>query len=691
MNNGPTIAMAAFLAIVPIGRALAIEEENVIGEVIVTAQRRQQPRMEYAGNIDRIDAETINETAYQHIHELLGQVAGVWVVRGSGQEHLTAIRSPVLSGAGSCGGYLLLEDGIPTRPAGFCNVNQMLEVAGELADSVEVIRGPGNALYGSNAVHGVINVLMPSYDETGYSDVSLELGANSFKRVKTTLNGNAGSPWLASAVYADDGGFREDSGYEQGKVHLKRDGRMFDGDVTLAFSATYLDQDTAGFIFGEDAYKDPELVESNPNVGAFRKADSQRLYALWLRQYEKFDLDVRPYLRHSDMEFMHHFRPGKPVEGNGQISGGVMTTANFSDGKSPVVTGVDIEWADTYLQQTQDGVTEGSGRQVETLPQGKHYDYEVTSTSISPYIQLEFQTTEKLTLGAGLRMEYIQYDYDNLMLDGNTRDDGTECGFGGCLYTRPSDRSDSFTNLVPKLSARYQVNEGTSVFSTLMRGFRAPQMTELYRLQNGQEVSDLDSERIDSFEVGLRLQRSEWAADFVAYTMNKRDSVFVDAEGFNVTGARSKHRGVEIALEWQFHQLWRATFDATFAKHQYDFTQQGRGEQFVSGRDMDSAPRELGSVEIQYQPVEKLKLSLQLIKLGDYFLEAQNRFKYPGHELANLRLFYQFSNRLGLSLRVNNLADKAVADRADYGFGNYRYFPGRSREVFAEVRYTLAN
>ena len=38
-----------------------------------------------------------------------GKTAGVWLSRGSGQEHLTAIRSPVLAGAGSCGDFIELR------------------------------------------------------------------------------------------------------------------------------------------------------------------------------------------------------------------------------------------------------------------------------------------------------------------------------------------------------------------------------------------------------------------------------------------------------------------------------------------------------------------------------------------------------------------------------------------------------
>ena len=117
--------------------------------------------LQHAGNIAQLDGRTLQWLQAQHIHEAMNRVAGAWVVRGSGQEHQTAIRSPVLGGGGACGGFLPLEDGIPVRPASFCNVNQFIELYPEEARAIEVIRGPGNALYGSNALHGTLNVLMP--------------------------------------------------------------------------------------------------------------------------------------------------------------------------------------------------------------------------------------------------------------------------------------------------------------------------------------------------------------------------------------------------------------------------------------------------------------------------------------------------------------------------------------------------
>jgi hypothetical protein len=42
-----------------------------------------------------------------------------------------------------------------------------------------------------------------------------------------------------------------------------------------------------------------------------------------------------------------------------------------------------------------------------------------------------------------------------------------------------------------------------------------------------------------------------------------------------------------------------------------------------------------------------------------------------------------------VSLRVTNALDVRFADRADYAFGTYRYFPGRPRAVFGELAWRL--
>ena len=663
-------------------------DETEISEVVVTTQRYQRDTSPVSGNIAQLDASTIGRVEHQHINQLMNKVAGAWVVRGSGQEHQTAIRSPVLAGGGACAGFLFLEDGIPVRPAGFCNINQFIELNTEQARSIEVVRGPGNALYGSNALHGVVNVLMPMPGRAGDPGVALELGANDFVRARIAMPFESESPWFASAVFADDGGFREDSGYRQGKMHLKRSWQVTGGEFTAGFTATDLHQDTAGFIYGKDAYKDPALNRSNPTPKAFRDVGSQRLYGLWSRSVGGFDLDVRPYIRHSDMQFMHFELPGQPVEDNGQVSAGVMSALTAGWNELQTVAGLDIEWADAYVRQTQPGVASGPPRQQETRPQGRHYDYRVTAVTIAPFVQATYQPGERFSLGAGLRLEYTRYDYDNRMLAGNTREDGSVCGFGGCLYTRPADRVDSFTNLAPSLSAGYQLDTRSRVYATLARGFRAPQMTELYRLQNGQQISDLDSETADSLEAGLRTRQQSFSAEFSVYAMRKTDSVFRDADGYNVSGARSRHRGVELDFDWQIAASWYLSAAASYARHTYDFNYtSNRGESFVRGNAIDTAPRWLASAELRYESASRWWAVMQWVLLGEYYLDPANLHTYPGHRLLNLRVGVEPAPRIGLVFRLNNLEDKLIAERADFGSGDYRYLPGRGRELFVEVRY----
>ena len=131
-------------------------------------------------------------------------------------------------------------------------------------------------------------------------------------------------------------------------------------------------------------------------------------------------------------------------------------------------------------------------------PAGLHYDYSVTSNVAGGYAQLDYALTPSLHAGAGVRVEYVGYDYDNHMLAGNTDENGVPCAPVSCLYSRPADRSDSFTNAAPKLSLRWDAATGLMLYANASRGFRPPEMTELYRLQRNQSVAELDSEQVDA-------------------------------------------------------------------------------------------------------------------------------------------------------------------------------------------------
>ena len=52
---------------------------------------------------------------------------------------------------------------------------------------------------------------------------------------------------------------------------------------------------------------------------------------------------------------------------------------------------------------------------------------------------------------------------------------------------------------------------------------------------------------------------------------------------------------------------------------------------------------------------------------------------------ANLRLQWLATESWRATLRIDNVFDTAYADRADFAFGNYRYFPGRGRAAFLAI------
>ena len=84
-------------------------------EEIIVLEKKLSSLNGWSNNqsITYINEKELEDLDAQHPKQIFRRSPGVWISRGSGQEHLTAIRSPVLSGPGACGSFLILEDGLP--------------------------------------------------------------------------------------------------------------------------------------------------------------------------------------------------------------------------------------------------------------------------------------------------------------------------------------------------------------------------------------------------------------------------------------------------------------------------------------------------------------------------------------------------------------------------------------------------
>ena len=654
-----------------------------IEEVVTVANRTESNQSQLLASVAVTNNEDLQLISHSHIQESVSRLAGVNLNRGNGQEYLPAIRSPVLTGAGACGAFVMTEDGIPLRAAGFCNINELFEAHSEVAQRIEVLRGPGTVLFGSNAIHGVFNVITPDFG--GQERLDIELGDNHYQRLKLI---EATENLSVATSLTHDGGYRDLSGFDQQKLSLKYRHQTDTLSITTGITATNLNQETAGYIGDIDAYKDPLLARSNPTPEAYRDVRSARLWSRMVYQLPDAELILTPYVRHTRMAFLQHFLPGDPLEQNGQTGVGIQLSYHFSPQQQfNMIIGADAEYTDAFLMQNQDSPTQGSGFLRETIPMGKHYDYRVKATVGALFAQLQWAAADRWTVQAGLRYESTNYDYRNQMLAGRTRDDGSVCGFGGCRYSRPDSTTNSFGNWSADMGLSYQLGNNQSIYARLSGAFRAPQATELYRLQRDQLITDLKPENISAVELGVRGAGKVIGYTLALYHMEKDNHIYRDSDFFNVSDGNTEHQGVELEVNWQISAQVKFSLSATHALHRYLHNRQINDIQ-IRGNDIDSAPRHFANARVHWQYSNQTQLEFEWQSMGNYFLDAENRHRYPGHNISNLRLSHQLDDQFKLYARLLNLTDKAYADRADYtSFSAERYFPGQPRTLSLGIQW----
>lgn len=687
---GRCIAAAMFVVASTGARSDAAEPE----EVLVTASRFARPLSDYAGSATRLTRNDIAARGATHYADILNLVPGVQLQRGSGQEGLLAIRSPVLTGAGACGAFLILEDGLPLRPAGFCNVNDLFETNTEQAGAIEVLRGPGSAAYGANAVHGIVNILSAEPAQLGRPRISARWGAFDLRQLalewqqQLTERDRLGG----YGFWRHDGGFRAASGSDEGKINLLASHRSDAGVWTWRTSGTVLNQETAGFIRGLNSYRDTASARSNPNPEAFRDAWSARSTLQFAAQpCDRCATAAFALLRASGMQFLQHFLLGKPLEENSHwsIAAGVQWRRPLGVSGNWQV-GLDAGRMAMRLTESQAGPTlEGSAAARAIRPAGRHYDYRVAGTTIGLSATIEQAWTAIQHVAGTVHLENTAYRYDNRLGDGNLDAFGAPCAFGGCLYNRPADRSDRFTDLSARLEWRAALAANKQVYASLARGFRPPETTELYRLQRGQNVAALDSENILGAELGVRRQGERWQGSLALYALEKRNVLLRDANGFNIDGGRTRHLGLEYEWHGALSACWDLALSGSWAAHRYGFSRTiDGGETVVSGTDIDTAPRELMRAALQWRGPRGLAAGLQAQYVGAYNLDASGTRRYPGHTVASLHGDWHGPNGHEFGLRVENLFDVRYADRADFAQGEYRYFPAARRHVMLEYSWT---
>ncbi|MEO1101762.1 MAG: TonB-dependent receptor [Pseudomonadota bacterium] len=631
------------------------------------------------GSLSVIGDGAITSSAADHPAEILNTLPGVNIQMNSGQEHLIALRSPVLTGGAGQGSFLILENGVPTRAAAFGNVNSLFELHHETASAIEVVRGPGSAKYGSNAVHGLINVIHGG--PGAFDGVELRASASTLSRYRTDVIADNGENLRGAVSIQKDLGWRDFSGVDQQKASLFGDFSLGGWDASAWIVGSNLNQETADFIDGPKAYRDRDIAESNPDPLAGRDAYSIRAAVRLNREFGFGRVTLTPYAITQEMSFRQHFLPYKSFEENGHDAIGLMSRAEVDASDTVTIRyGADAAFASGTLKETQDepfGFFPGDSR----FPTGTHYDYDVDTTTFALWGEAEWAVAEDVTVLAGMRGETHNYDYTT----------NTPMGTFGRFRVAP-DRTDNFDLFTPKLGVIWTPSDSDlAYYANYARGERAPQASDLYRLQSQQEPGEADTETLDSIEIGVRgtAFAERLSFDLAAYVMQKENFFFRDSDGLNVSDGETEHAGVEAAFELVLiDNRLSVRGTAAYADQTYAFDRitGSASETIRDGDRIDTAPEWLADLALVWMPTDAFEASFEAEHVGEYFTNPANTQDYPGHTVFHARGEWAVRDDLEVYLIVRNLFDLRYADRADFAFGDERYFPGEPLNATVGVR-----
>jgi outer membrane receptor protein involved in Fe transport len=680
-------------------RAGAEEPPTVLDETVVSGSREATPLAETAASVGTIKGETLHADKPTHPADVLGQVPGVYISVTNGEGHQTGIRQPVTTNPV----YLYLEDGVPVRSTGFFNHNALYEINIPQSGGVEITRGPGSALYGSDAIGGVINVLTRTPPASAEASASAEVGGWGWWRLLAgggdTYRDDA---WRGDLNLTHTDGWRDATGYDRQSVTARWD-HGFDADAvaktTLAYS--HIDQQTganAPLVYA-DYRNDPT---KNYYTIAYRKVEALRLSSAFERESGDTLISVIPYVRDDSMELLPSWQlsydPTVYTSSNKSVGMLGKWRKDYAPLRTRLIAGLDLDYSPGGRVENNLSVTStgsGAARVFTSYAVGPlTYDYDVTYLGVSPFVQVETSPSERLRVTAGLRYDWMRYDYDNKLSD-------TALQVGTSYYGHVADTDVDFRHASPKLGATYALNAHNSLFAAWSNGFRAPSESQLFRpaiggstaIAQANALSALGLEPVNAnqFEIGARGQSLGMDYSLSLYSLSKHNDIVTYRDpttniAYSTNAGETLHRGVEAGLGFPLGSAFHFDVAFTYARHTYEEWIVSPTTNY-SGNDMEFAPRWIGNTRLSWLPAPDTRVQLEWISLGPYWMNPTNTVEYEGYSLINLRANWSITQQLAIFGSVHNLFDVRYADSASITSNTPVYSPGLPRTLYAGVEY----
>lgn len=659
---------------------------NELSQVLVTASREAQGRTESPVAISAISKQVLLDTKAASLEQVLNKVSGVYMVNLGNEQHTMAIRQPI----GYRSLFLYLEDGLPIRSTGDFNHNALIEMNMAALKTIEVIRGPASALYGSEAIGGAINFITQGPSRVLTGKMQVEGSDQGYRRTDFSVSNTVGKLGLYAAGYyaAQRGGIIEHSDFDKLAFTLRADYafRPKTRLVTTASLIDYITDQTGGL----DRKRFYEKAYSSLHTFTYRQVQALRLKSTLSHDWDaRNSSQVTGFYRHNAIGQNPFYGirndAGNAAKASGEINADAFQSyglvaqhrKTFPFLQAQLTGGLSADLSPATYQARLTAIDrDETGRYTGYRDTGLLLtDYQVQLLNTAAYAQFALRPLERLKAVAALRYDRLDYTFDNHLAPG--------------AYSGAPDEKNGFRSLTPKLGLTYDLGHGMGLYANYSAGFTPPQITELYR---GVQVPKLRPADYGNYEAGgwLSFAQTKGYLDLSAYQLNGTNEIvsvrLPDGAYENQNAGQTRHRGLEYTLRYAPLESLAFRFSGTNARHTYlRYVERGTS---YNGKEMATAPRFISNTELTYKPAfaPGARLSLEWQHLGRYYMDAANTASYPGYDLFNARFGYAFR---GFEVWVNalNLADKLYATTADkYAYGD-SYRPGSPRTFHVGAGY----
>ncbi|QNK67885.1 TonB-dependent receptor domain-containing protein [Variovorax sp. PAMC26660] len=246
LSRGRAPVRRSHLACLPLALASAFgglahaQEAPTLGETVVTANRTPQALSDIVGDVSIIDRQAIERSGATGVADVLSRLPGIEITRNGGVGNTTNV---YIRGAETRFTAVYLDgvriDSQSTGGAGWEGI-PLAQI-----DRIEVLRGPAAAVYGSDAIGGVIQLFTKRGEEGVSPYVGVGIGSNDLRKLEAGLSGKSGAfDYSLGVAHEESKGFNVQPASKRvlskdGYTSPDRDGyRSNSGNVKLGYQIT---------------------------------------------------------------------------------------------------------------------------------------------------------------------------------------------------------------------------------------------------------------------------------------------------------------------------------------------------------------------------------------------------------------------------------------------------------------------